>query len=1325
MATRRLSFIVAAVCVLTTLAGPGVSLSAQGEVFDVWQSRQEFYRLLDARERELMKNLNYGRDGAVIRDGAYQKAFQEFSDYEQSLRDDFMSRRGRDDALVNVFDDAGFDADERNTLFKDSGSAPGERLSGADGRNRVDPAPITRQDTQTPYRDVPPKDAGSIPSSAIDRGQKDFYRGELGDRDVTAKSPEHVARIAESARKQGYKVIDNGDGYIRIKELDTIVWHEDSQAYRQYLEDKGAFRSRLSDPEYVAGGKDSGAVQQVSKVQNQFRPGQPPGSDLPDNMRTQVSTDDLSMKRAEFAQNLGKAGHKIDSALVQRGQPSVTTEDTREKFRRLTQGEDQRVVLSTFGEQDPAHVDKELIRLRDEDVVTTLKESIEADRQARDGQRDYLKNRNAELESGIESAKADGNVLDQWSREAELADNQRRIAELDDIDRVESMTRDVLVEKNPDIRRKVFDIDDPKPGGGGGGANARSPLDPEELDPQRDPNRRSEPADADSDPRRTPPPDGADAPRGPDTPHGKLATAKTLAKQYGAEAFGTAMTIYNRWTEEKERAAREGQSMSQARVAVLVAADLTDITDYYQGVTGLVNETTTGTSDYIKNRLKYYDQVGLDTSKFSFRAALAVKASIRGTILGTWQGCKALPGIKTAIGASEGIYAIGSSGSDAAREEEHTAFVEEFNRITQSDNRDLALARAKEMEARIRSLYASYQKFDGSLQQIDAEVSAMQKNLQPVSEPLKQREAFVWQVVDAVRKLHGEGNVSHADLFDRLDQSTSQFNAIVRRADETRLAIEAETIELSSARSTYDGLNADFTRESSQHDGSVRTAQGVLRLSEGLDATTSMPDLLESLRSDMTAVQQAESAATEMLDSYREALQYQRRVQTALLDAQASLDRVVTFFRNEAIRADDSGMSRQLSAVASVLNDTKFDTNRLEYRSNRLSALEQQVALIGMITRDLRLPPERGFARFDAEVLTAGESVNSLQRSIASADKTRASAVDALRRLREALQSMKPATVTSTKPVTPSPSGSWQLSTAINREDIDWSAETQETLNMRPWGNGGNFWVSFNSKTGEATATLSFQKATVMGRTENGDLIWACASVSMKGQGHIDLKTGRLELTFQPDEFSALGPKTTSAGEQPRGIVVLSPSETWTLPVFGGGNSSSSVWSENVTRAAAVDALNIDPKRVTARVNGQINVPRGGGSVRVQVGNLREETWTEQPLGYMTLAWPRYVTSYDELRPYRVTHAFLSLWPDIAEAERGTKWKSTGTLTIHDRKYDYQTINHLFFRLRVGRAIVQVRPSIPLRNPETDLPIIFGPYVAGLRDMGLDPPEAE
>ncbi|NQV27331.1 MAG: hypothetical protein HQ518_23535 [Rhodopirellula sp.] len=1295
MARHSGLIVVRAALTAALLVASIAEISAQDGLYNVELSRMEFYRLLDAKEQDLVRSLSYNTDGSVNRGTKeYQKAFKEFSDYEKQLRKDYMSRRGRDDALVNVFEDAGFDPDQRSRLFSDSGTAPGERLGGPQGRNTIDRAPITSQDTQTPHRDVKPGDSSSVPPSAIDRGEKDFYRGELGDRDITAKSADDVSRIKQTAEAKGYTVIDSGDGYIHIKELDTIVWHEDSDAYRQYLKDKDAFKSRLANPEYIAGGKDAGAIQQVSKVQNQFKAGQPPGSRVP--------SDQLSLERAKYAQNLGKAGHKIDSTIVQRGQPTVTTTETRDKFRKLAQGQDQRVVLGTFGEKDPAHVDRVLSKLRDEDVVQTLKDSIDADHESRVNQKKYLHDRNRELAEGIAEATENGNVMDQRLREAELADNTRRIAELDDIDRVEQMTKDVLVEKNPQIRRKIFDIEDPVHPRHGGPAG----VDPDVPRPDADSSHVARPPDADP---------GTTGSRPTEKPRTRLSKAKSLVAEYGADAFGAAMSLYNRYTEESERATREGKPVSQARVTLLVAADLANITDVYEGLTGLADETTTGTSDYIKDQLKYYERAGVDASKFSFRAALALKASVRGTILGTWQGCKALPGVNTGIGAAEGIYAIGSAGSDAAREQEHTALVEEFNRITQSDNRDAALASAKQMATRIRTLHASHQKFDGALRAIDAELTGMLEKLQPVSEPLKQREEYVWNIVEAARKLHAEGNFSHAALFDRLDASVLRFNTIAKLADEARSSVESGKAEMSSTKAVYEGLVRDFEIENARHGDTVTAAQGVMRLGEGLAETGSIAGLLDSLRNDMTVINQADSAAVDMLLSYRDALKYLRQVQPPLFQAQASLDRGLKFFRNEAIRKDDSGMAQQLASLQAVLEDTQIDPGRLDYYSSRVDSLVSEVTRIGQITRDMNVPPESGFEKFDLYAELASEAATPLQQSIASTSQAREGAVEALKRLRESLLTTPIPVPDTSKPTAPPP-GSYVVATAINRRDkrnltIE---EVQEDMTNGPFGDDGNVGIAFNNRTGEATGDLHYEKLAVMGRTESGSLVWACAYVTLEGRGRVDVKTGRFELSLQPNKYSGLGPVTTSPNERPRGIGIVqhvNGDESWG---FG------SVWGETVRRSTAVKAVGIDPKNVTARVTGQIDMARGGGTARIQLGSLPEETWTTAPIGSVVLRWPVHPSSYESLRKYRVTFFSLTLWPTSREAsDAARKGGLSDSLTVLERNYDFRP-DPRRIRLRVGRVIIATETLYPLRDLKPAAEVIFAPFVTGLREMGLD-----
>lgn len=1280
--------------------------------YNVEDSRLEFYDLLNKKEQELMQNFRYDSDGRVIRDEVYEAGFEEFQQFEEQLRDEFMSRRGRDDALVEIFEAAEIDPEQRKQLFSDTGSAPTERLGGPKARDTADAAPITGQDTQTYHRDVKSTDTSDVPTSAIDRGKKDFYRGDLGDRDITAKSPEMVAEIESKAREMGYTVRKR-NGYIKIDELDTIVWEEGSDAHRLYLQDRASFRARLDDPEFVAGGKDAGAIQQVSKVQKQFGPGQPPGSDVPDRMRSNLQADRLAMKRAEFAQNLGKSGFKTDEMLIRRGAATVTTDETRKKLRRLAHGEDPRVVLKTFGEKNPEFVDKELIRLRDEDVVQVLKDGINADHQARADHRKLLANRNRELLEGITEAKENGNVLDQRCREAEFEDNQRRIKQLEQIDNLEYRTRDVLIRKNAQIRRKVFDIhgdsivrldaDDPDSPGG------RRPADSPEARP------------TDSSP-------GASNTRTGDSPRSRFVGAKTLGAKYG----GDAVSLLTRWAEESARAESEGRPVSQARIAVLVAADLTEISDVYEGLSGLANETTTGTSDYIRDQLRNYERAGVDTSKFSFRAALALKASLRGTVLGTWQGCKALPGVNQGINAAEGIYAIGSAGSESAREQEHTAFVEEFNRITQSDNRDAALVAAKQLAARVQSLHQSFETLSRTKAQIDREMSGMLDRVAPLSKPLHEREEAVWNVVEAARKLHVEGNFSHLALFDRLDASITRFNTITSQADEARGAIEARRMEMSTAKATFEGLNQGYSIAVANHADTVKAANGVIALGEGLDGTHSMSGLIESIQDDIDVVAEVQNCAKELLRSYRQVMIQQMKIQPVLMRSWQALNRGLDYFRKESIRRDAPEIARQLAGLEAVLKDTQVSAPVREFET-RDYELQDRIAAIGTITRDLRTPPESGFEKFDLYVELAREASGPLKQSANAAGVAARDAEAALKRLREALGAMDSPVVKASPPARSS-DAELSLGFSFMRSEPT-SDDSFADLANRPYGIDGYFHMSVNNRTGAVEATISSDAARLIGPSKfdglDDQIAWALAWVDMKGKGRLDVRTGRFQVQFHTDEGSTLSVAHLSPGKKPtHGSGVGAGRDERYVKILGG--SGESIWKYVPGgRQAALKALGFDPRRVTATVTGRVDLERSGGSAEVRIGSLPPETWKSQDSGCVGFS----MVSFGErshLRKYRnqVRFAGANLSPTVADAAAAARgWRISDTLTVDGVTYDYGLQHPEGFphrnvvRLRVGRVVLFVqmqRGSLPLKEIYPEVSQIFQPFVKAVREAGLD-----
>jgi hypothetical protein len=614
--TRLAGQVLLLITTVLSLAGPTFGEDLKPPKVAPWniQSvRQKYYSGLDAARQEAVRQvesegltLSYNADGTVIRDEAFEKADRYYSEKRDALQSEIRGNSRRED--------------EFNALSQAAG------------------AKVKRE-------------GGAKPGDAA-------YSGALSDRDVELTTKAQVESLTDAARNQGYHVV-SGPGYVKILELDTVVW----EPFRSH--GPGGVELRHDDPEVmlsyevIVGQQKASVTQQVKKVEELYR------EEIPDS----------TQKQHELVASVAKAAGKSADAIGQSvSEPSGVLDRERLnqykllKSRTLTKDD----LISPF--------DKPEAQARQ---LNDLRHKAREDIKACDVEQ--TRQREEKIKELKEERTTLATKMEQETDDVKRHDLEVRISEIDDSTRalekdlaVDGQTRRAITRKNPKLATAMGW--DPKPTTvipDRAGELARISR---VIDEALEISKQEEPRDTSAT-------EAFDA----------LADAnRTIGKVLNSPFF----KIFARVAGMSPGAIKFAEQVGKTSKAV----DKNVISPTQKAIEseGFVYETGDGMKEYIARRLKEEAAQGWDITDPRRQELIRREAILRATARGTYQGAKFLPGLGNILQGYEDAFNLTESSVGLVYDTWKSQQTSDMNRFQQEGQLEQAILQAKESRDRLR-----------------------------------------------------------------------------------------------------------------------------------------------------------------------------------------------------------------------------------------------------------------------------------------------------------------------------------------------------------------------------------------------------------------------------------------------------------------------------------------------------------------------------------------------------------------------------------------------------------------------------------------------
>lgn len=618
--------------------------------WNIQSVRQKYYAGLDAARDEAIRKieaegltLSYNADGTVIHDEAFEKADRYYSEKRYVLQKEIRGNSRREEEFDALSQSAGA------KVKREGGAKPGD---GA-------------------------------------------YSGALSDRDVELTTKAQVESLTEEARKQGYHVV-SGPGYVKILELDTVVW----EPFRSH--GPGGVELRHDDPEVmlsyevIVGQQKASVAQQVKKIEEIYR------EEIPDSTQKQHEL------IASVAKAAGKSADAIGQSVSQPG-GVLDREQLNEykllKSRMLTKDD----LISPFDTQEAQ--ERQLNEYRQKGQQNTQTCDAEQARQ-REEKLKGLKEERTALATEFEQEKDDVKRHHLEVRISEINDNTRALEKDLAVDR---QTRRAIWRKNPKLATAMGW--DPKPATvipDRAGELARiSRVIDEALEVSKEQEQRdtsaTEAFDAFADANRT------------------------IGKVLNSPFF----KIFARVAGMSPGAIKLAEQVGKTSKAV----DKNVISPTQKAIQseGFVYETGDGMKEYIARRLKEEAAKGWDITNPKLQELIRKEAVLRATGLGTYEGAKFLPGLGNIIQGYENAFHLTESSVGLVYDTWKSQQTADMNRYQQEGQLEKAIIQAKESRDRLRKLMDTAAKAVAYSKEIEKLLPSLNADIEQLQQQIKDR----------------------------------------------------------------------------------------------------------------------------------------------------------------------------------------------------------------------------------------------------------------------------------------------------------------------------------------------------------------------------------------------------------------------------------------------------------------------------------------------------------------------------------------------------------------------------------------------------------
>ena len=904
---RRVCLVAAFICAMASFVAAQQTTPPPKPPYDVLADRQNHYDALDQARDQALRDypLQYDANGNVIKDAKYEAAIADYNRKKASSTENLRTNRRRDHELDLLRNQAGVPTD-------------------------------SKFDTGTPPHD--PK-----------------YGGAFSDRDITVESPKHLNALVDSAKSRGYTVEHGGD-YIRIKELDVVVWNPDKVTIRKTSSGETIVQrkpysataqvDRLHDAEVVLGHEKPGVSQQIKKAEADLR------RPVPGSTREQH----------EMATNLGKAGYKAGKGVDADGSLGVVDADQRRKLDAL-KGRQATVddIADPFDKPEARR--RKLNDFRGE-VETVLHDTLKEERRQRTDEANRLKRETADLHRQLGETT---DVPERTRLRNEIETRRQRTEAMHQQQQADDLTLRVVEKKNPRVRDKV-------------------------IHPER-------------------PVVEADLPHTPKT--GKL----TILKTYGLSIVGKGLGIYQAYETELSDSARDSRKFSQARMTTTMLTNMSGLTQVIASVEGFEYETGKGLQECVSSEVERNREEGYDVANNpGLQDVIRRRAILRATGRATWQGTKAVPFVGDLVSGVEDTYNLAESSIGVAYDSWKSRQTQLENQIEQKAQHERTVALAEEMRDSLRHQMELVQSDVRLAEEIAAAqakcttfVDALESRLRETTSRLQDAA----KVATAPPSPVAANKLSEIDPF--LKSVTKAAQGFVRDADPFLKEVDAGDV----TRADLIERTGGFTRRMQAIDADYLHATERLETAQSEARRLAAAGDLASLRQTLIIDLETARATATTIDGLAERMQTinQRSADTQrCFDDQKQ--RLKSLCENKLYRLASDPIKETLRFIRAQALAFRLPTLALESHSVRAQDLRLQSARLKKLAEFAR-ETATAVAGDAAQTSIENEDAKAWDRVLASADameKAVTEARDRMRRLRQAASNEPPIFNLTAKP---------------------------------------------------------------------------------------------------------------------------------------------------------------------------------------------------------------------------------------------------------------------------------------------------------------------
>lgn len=699
--------------------------------FSIQEVRHRYYSGLDAAKTAAVRQieseglqLSYNADGTVIRDKAFEKA----NAYYDAKRNEL---------LTEVRGDRQRDAEIDQLLKSANAAQPGDTGTGTKSTE---------------------------------------FSGALSDRDLTLKTKLDVERLQAVAKERGYHCVP-GPGYIKIVELDTVVW----EPWRTFSPGTKVVRQddpevvpplnpprkdvEPDDPEIALGLDKPSVVQQVKKVEREFR------QDVPSSTQEQH----------EFIASLAKSAHKSVKTVDSDETLLPISAEERKQFEQLksrTKTKDD--LISPFDRPEAQQQQLKEFRTR---AGTVYKECDVRQKQLRADQKSHFQ---AERRALAEELLNETDSVKRLRLQESIADVEDKLNWLQRAENFDQATERAIARKNPRLSEKL--------------AWTPPKLDRTNLIRPGVLTRDARAAQLSQTAREaTPAEDDTAARNAWHTAAEANRTIHTVLESPLFTIFSKVVGIPDSWAKAASKVSKVSRQLDK---------NLFKPTEEAIDSEGFVYETGEGMREFIRREVATLESQGYDVSNPRWHEIIRRKAIVRATLRATYEGAKFLPRLGQIIQGFEDTYNLTEASVGLVYDTWKSQQTTEMNRFQQEGQLEKALIQVRESRKRLRAQMDSAAKSVSFASQLQSMIPELESDILALRQHIGEKSDLLRQLTssEATPTTSPFNEDSLANLGPRMAKVSQLAQAFTRDCEKTIQRVKAGKTPRMELSEEYGGL---------------------------------------------------------------------------------------------------------------------------------------------------------------------------------------------------------------------------------------------------------------------------------------------------------------------------------------------------------------------------------------------------------------------------------------------------------------------------------------------------------------------------------------